>query len=76
MTNFNSSDFQEEMKFKMNLLLNSGHDGVSSYMSCFLDTFHSIVNKHAPVKKQSQKEVKYMTKPWITRPIQQLLRLH
>ena len=74
MKNFNNSDFQEEMKIKMNILLNSGHNNVNLYMSCFLDTFHSIVNKHAPLKKQSQKELKYMTKPWITRTIQQLLR--
>ena len=50
----------------------------SNINDCY-DEYHekllNVINKHAPYKEISRKEMKWKTKPWITRGIQQSIRV-
>ena len=39
-------------------------------MNGYLSKFYSLLDTHAPIKKLNKKEVKFLTKPWITRGLQ------
>ena len=39
-------------------------------MNEYLSKFYSLLDTHAPIKKLNKKEVKFLTKPWITRGLQ------
>ena len=43
-----------------------GKDNVNNFFSLFYNNFNKIVNKHAPIKKLSNRRAKQITKPWIT----------
>ncbi|EDO43021.1 predicted protein [Nematostella vectensis] len=39
---------------------------VNDYFDSFYASVESIIDKHAPLKKLSRKEIKFLSKPWIT----------
>ena len=42
---------------------------VNAYFDSFHNTVVKIVDKHVPLKKLSRKEIKFLSKPWITKAI-------
>ena len=76
MNKFNHSEFTEELQNSMNALVNCNHENANTYMEHFLDLFQSLVDKYAPLRKQSQKQLKLKSKPWMkNKNIQRLVKL-
>ena len=48
---------------------------MNKFFSSFYNKYCTIVNKHAPMKKLSNCNVKQLSKPWITNGIRGRLRL-
>ena len=44
----------------------NGNDNVNNVFSSFYNNFNKIINKHAPIKKLSNRKAKQLSKPWIT----------
>ena len=57
-----------------NYLENSEMDVIKQF-DRFLQDLSTLTNKHAPIKKQSRKEIKLKDKPWINNRIQNMMRI-
>ena len=68
-TKFSASDFIDDLS-NVNFYLESNHVDVDQMFSHFYKQFNSLINKHAPLKKISNKLRKSIRKPWITKGIQ------
>ena len=69
--NFEAELFLEELSKSLHLLektnLPINTNEIDIYMDKFIDIFQLILDKHAPLRKRSRKELKLKTKPWITK---------
>ena len=52
----------------------SGATDVNSVFQSFYDRITEIINKHAPIRKLSRKEIKSLSKPWVTPGIKTSIR--
>ena len=68
--NFSEAQFKSEL-FNINWksVLEINKKGVDFSFSKLLETFNTLLQKHAPIKKLSKKDKKAMKKPWITKGI-------
>ena len=69
-TTFNEKEFLNDLeKSNMHENILKNQYGTSEKYSLFYKTLMSIVDKHAPIKTLSRKEIKTSHKPWITKGI-------
>jgi len=64
--NFSKEDFAADLYEQ---LVESPENQSDSQFENFINTFHSVLNKHAPMRKKSKKEQKLSEKPWLTKGI-------
>ena len=68
--NFNEVQFKSELRnINWKSVLGINKKDVDFSFSKFFETFNSLLQKHAPIKKLSNKDKKTMKKPWITKGI-------
>ena len=69
--NFEAELFLEELSKSLHLLgetnLPNNINEIDIYTDKFIHIFQLILDKHAPLRKRSRKELKLKTKPWITK---------
>ena len=69
--NFEAELFLEELSKSLHLLgetnLPNNINEIDIYTDKFIDIFQLILDKHAPLRKRSRKELKLKTKLWITK---------
>ena len=69
--NFEAELFLEELSKSLHLLgetkLPININEIDTYTDKFINIFKLLLNKHAPLRKRSRKELKLKTKPWITK---------
>ena len=69
--NFEAELFLEELSKSLHLLgktnLPININKINIYTDKFINIFKLILDKHAPLRKRSRKELKLKTKPWITK---------
>ena len=69
--NFEAELFLEDLSKSLHLLgetnLPINIIEIDIYMDQFINSFQLILDKHAPLRKRSRKELKLKTKPWITK---------
>ena len=67
---FDDKHFILDLKsINWNKHLNLEKNDVNYSLNKLLDIYNAILNRHAPIKKISNKEIKLKTKPWITKGI-------
>ncbi len=68
--NFNENDYQQDIKeFNfVNISADSAKELENEY-TMFQNGILHVINKHAPIRELSRKQVKQQRKPWITRGI-------
>ena len=65
-SHFNDSDLVDEIRsIDWSTILPDSHD-VNALFNSFYLKLSIIVDKHVPLKKLQKKEIKFMSKPWIT----------
>ena len=78
MKKFNSEKFKEDVFKTLSLFYNCSKlittDNFDSLFANFISNFKTVIDKHAPIKKLSQKQIKLLSKPWITKGI--LVSIH
>ena len=52
----------------------SGTTDVNTVFQSFYDRITEIINKYAPIRKLSRKEIKSLSKPWVTPGIKTSIR--
>ena len=52
-----------------NRIIANGTNSVNKLFSSFYNKYNTIVDKHAPMKKLSNRKAKQLSKPWITNGI-------
>ena len=68
--NFNKNLFESDLKnINWDLILKTNNNNVDNSFEEFFTTFNAILDRHAPIKKLSKKEIKLQQKPWITKGI-------
>ena len=68
--NFNEVRFESELcNIDWKSILEINKNDVDFSFSKFFETFNNLLQKHAPIKKLSNKDKKTMKKPWITKGI-------
>ena len=68
--NFNEVQFESELcNIDWKSVLEINKKDVDFSFSKFFETFNNLLQKHAPIKKLSNKDKKTMKKPWITKGI-------
>ena len=55
-------------------MLHDDNASVDDKFDTFYENLSSLVDKHAPVRKMTRKEVQLHTKPWINRKIIKLIK--
>ena len=68
-TQFDAERFTEKLWANLDNLNEEYSHSVNQYMINFIDIFPNILNKFAPLRKQTRKEKKLKTKPRRTRDI-------
>ena len=73
MKNFSPETFREDVFVTFqpiyNYLKHLSVNNFDSLFENFITTFKTVIDKHAPLKKLSQKQTKLFKKPWITKGI-------
>ena len=65
-SHFNDSALVDEIRFiDWSTVLSDSHD-VNALFNSFYLKLSNIVDKHVPLKMMQKKEIKFMSKPWIT----------
>ena len=65
-SHFKDSDLVDEIRsIDWSTILLDSHD-VNALFNSFYSNLSNIVDKHVPLKKLQKKEIKFMSKPWIT----------
>ena len=70
--NFDTERFILDLEFKLygiNEITPSNRVDVNEMFNKFVDIFSKTLEKHAPLKKASRKQLKLQQKPWITKAI-------
>ena len=68
---FQEADYLEDIA---NITLNLEFNDVNSVYSSFQQQLQSIMDKHAPMKTYSNRESKWLRKPWLTKGIQNSIK--
>ena len=66
MKNFKAEHFIEDLNQTLNASLSSFDSTIHNQFNQFINSFMSVVNKHAPRKLATRKERKLKTKPWLS----------
>ena len=73
MKKFNSENFKEDVFETLSPFYDCSKlvttDNFDSLFANFISNFKTVIDKHAPMKKLSQKQTKLLSKPWITKGI-------
>ena len=73
MKKFNSENFKEDVFKTLSPFYNCSKllttENFDSLFENFISNFKTVIDKHAPMKKLSQKQTKLLSKPWITKGI-------
>ena len=73
---FSPARFNDDLsKVQWNDILSSGKNNVKMLFTSFYNTFNTIVNKHATIKKLSLRKRKVLSKPWITTGLKASIRM-
>ena len=68
--NFNDTQFDFELKnIDWNTILEDDKKDIDMSFKKFLLRFNNLLQQHAPLKNLSNKDIKTMKKPWITKGI-------
>ena len=66
MKNFKAEHFIEDLNQTLNASLSSFDSTIHNQFEQFINSFTSVINKHAPLKLATRKERKLKTKPWLS----------
>ena len=66
MKNFKAEHFIEDLNQTLNASLSSFDSTIHNQFEQFINSFTSVINKHAPRKLATRKERKLKTKPWLS----------
>ena len=66
--NFKKENFLQDLNIQWEEHINSNNN-VNDSVSIFLSLFESILDKHAPFKLLTKRQMKSVDKPWITKSI-------
>ena len=65
---FSSESFTADLcQVNWNKIVERGNGDINRLFSSFYNRFNEIINKHAPFKTPSNRRIKQLTKPWITK---------
>ena len=68
--NFDAESFQKDLLDNLSIIGNGcGEEDENSLMRNFINIFNDTLNNHAPLRKQTRKERKLKSKPWLTKEI-------
>ena len=67
MSNFDSEAFLDELSSKLNEVSLLNHTSVDDHFENFYDSFKSVVDAFAPLRKATRKEKQIHVKPWLTK---------
>ena len=73
--NFREEDFLSDLQDASILEKVSSEHDVNNKYNIFHDTFLKILNLHAPIRTLSQKEVKLLNKPWLSKGLLTSIKL-
>ena len=71
MRNFNQQEFLDYLSLHVNSI--SSLDG-NEFFDLFIDVFSNSINKFAPLRSLTKREIKLKAKPWISTAISKLIR--
>ena len=75
MEKFESSKFISDFnQINWEQILYNKENDVNFSMKEYLSKIDSLLNTHAPFKKPNKKELKFLTKPWITQGLQNSIK--
>ena len=67
---FSSESFTADLsQVNWNKIVERGNGDINRLFSSFYNRFNKIINKYAPFKTPSNRRIKQLTKPWITKGI-------
>ena len=73
--NWNSDTFVQDISnLDWATLIKEG-DNVNNSIKTFIESFNTILDKHAPYKPITNKQAKIMSKPWITKGILKSIKM-
>ena len=73
---FSAYRFNDELsEIDWNRIIVNGTNCVNKFFSSFYNKYNTIVNKHATMKKLSNRKVKQLSKPWITNGIKAAIKV-
>ena len=64
--NFDAESFQKDLRDNLSKIGNGCEEDGNSLMRNFINIFNDTLNNHAPLRKQTRKERKLRSKPWLT----------
>ena len=67
--NFDAESFQKDVLDNLSIIGNGCEEDENSFMRNFINIFNDTLNNHAPLRKQTRKERKLKSKPWLTKGI-------
>ena len=68
--NCDAESFQKDLLDNLSIIGNDcGEEDENSLMRNFINIFNDTLNNHAPLRKQTRKERKLKSKPWLTKEI-------
>ena len=67
--NFDAESFQKDLLDNRSIIGNSCNEDGNSLMRSFINIFNDTLNNDAPLRKQTRKERKLESKPWLTKEI-------
>ena len=71
-SNFSEASFRDDVSIQS---FNNNLTDVNDQFKDFYLRLEGCVNRHAPLKKQSAKEIKLEQKPWITQDLRKMIRI-
>lgn len=75
-SNFSTDSFINDLnQINWNKIVSDGKDNIDKVFSTFYNRFNTIVNRHAPIKPLSRRQVKRFSKPWITPGIRSSIKI-
>ena len=58
-------DFLTDLELGLNKLNEINSAQIDCFTNNFINTFHEVLHKHAPLRYRTRKELKLQQKPWI-----------
>ena len=75
-TRFNETSFLEDLTLiNWNSIAEKENEDIDKIFSTFYNSYNKIVNKHAPLKQISHRQLRRFSKPWITRGIRTSIKI-